>query len=283
MNLVQALAHAHTLGLARLDAQLLLLHTLGQAHNRAWLLAHDTDPLPPAQNEAFFALCQRRAQGQPLAYLTGEKEFFGLSLQITPAVLVPRPDTEALVEWALACGDTLQSAKPAEHTLRVIDLGTGSGAIALALKASRPHWHISGLDASPEALAVAQNNGHRLGLAVAWLQGNWLADLCNAPPDRFDLIVSNPPYIAPGDPHLAALHAEPITALVAPAQGLADISTIIQQAPEHLTPGGYLLMEHGHDQADAVQALMHEQGWGEVSSRCDLAGVRRCTGGRWPR
>ena len=269
--------------LDRLDAQLLLLHVLERPfHDRGWLLAHDTDRLAPEALTNYHALCQRRQLGEPVAYIVGEKEFFGLLLKVTPAVLVPRPDTETLVEWALECGDRLEKKRANGRPLRVIDLGTGSGAIALALKSVRPHWHISGLDASPEALVVARENGDSLGLPVQWIQGNWLVELPSGEATGivlFDLIVSNPPYIAPNDEHLPSLGAEPISALVAPDKGMADLATIVLQAPNHLNMGGTLLLEHGYDQAEGVQTLLRESGFLEVGSRCDLAGVQRCTGG----
>jgi release factor glutamine methyltransferase len=295
-TLAQALKAAQSApwNLDRLDAQLLLLHVLGRpAHERGWLLAHDTDTLVPEVLATYRELCQRRQSGEPVAYIVGEKEFFGLRLKVNPAVLVPRPDTETLVEWALECGDALEKSRANGTPLKVIDLGTGSGAIALALKSVRPHWHISGLDASAAALAVARSNGQALGLAIAWIQGNWLAPSQSAPPPSdeahprpaslgpFDLIVSNPPYIAPNDTHLEALHAEPLSALVALHHGLADLTTIVQQAPRHLNQGGYVLLEHGYDQAEAVQGLLRDSGLQQVTSRSDLAGVWRCTGGVW--
>ena len=272
MQLSQALAAAVALGLPRLDAQLLLLHALGRSpHERAWLLAHDSDELNTDAQNRFLALVQRRVGGEPLAYLTGIKEFFGLPLQVDARVLDPRPDTETLVEWALEC----MAALPAP---RVIDLGTGSGAIALALKHSRPDARVSAVDASAEALAVAQANAQRLGLDVAFRQGNWLAVMDGT----FDLIVSNPPYIAEGDPHLAALGHEPRQALTAGADGLDDIRTLAAQAPARLCPGGWLLLEHGWDQAAAVRALLLATGLQDVRSRQDLSGIERCSGGRLP-
>ncbi len=272
MQLSQALAAAAALGLPRLDAQLLLLHALGRPpHERAWLLAHDSDELNTDTQNRFLALVQRRVGGEPLAYLTGIKEFFGLPLQVDARVLDPRPDTETLVEWALE----RMAALPAP---RVIDLGTGSGAIALALKHSRPDAQVSAVDASAEALAVAQANAQRLGLDVAFRQGNWLAGMDGT----FDLIVSNPPYIAEGDPHLAALGHEPRQALTAGADGLDDIRTLAAQAPARLCPGGWLLLEHGWDQAAAVRALLAAAGLEAVQSRRDLNGIERCSGGRLP-
>ena len=274
LTLAQALAQAHTLGLARIDAQLLLLHALGRPDaGRAWLLAHDTDALSASAQANFLALCQRRAAGEPVAYLTGRKEFYGLALQVDARVLDPRPDTETLVDWAL------QVLEPIA-TPRVADLGTGSGAIALALQSQRSDAQVLAVDASPEALEVAQANGERLALPVRFAQGDWLLGLGEGA--VFDAIVSNPPYIAADDPHLAALTHEPLDALASGADGLDDIRTIAGQALPHLVPGGWLLLEHGWDQADAVQALLRATGFAEVQSRADLAGHARCTGGRRP-
>ncbi|KQO27317.1 peptide chain release factor N(5)-glutamine methyltransferase [Acidovorax sp. Leaf78] len=271
-TLAQALSQAHTLGLARIDAQLLLLHTLGRPDaGRAWLLAHDTDELDEAAQAQFIALCQRRAAGEPVAYLTGRKEFYGLALQVDARVLDPRPDTETLVDWALE----LIAPLPAP---RLADLGTGSGAIALALQSQRPTAQVLAVDASSDALAVAQANATRLGLPVHFRQGNWMAGLDSV---VFDAIVSNPPYIAAEDPHLAALTHEPLQALASGADGLEDIRTIVAQAPAHLVAGGWLLLEHGYDQAEAVRDLLRATGFAAVSSRQDLAGIERCSGGRW--
>ncbi|MDB5928524.1 MAG: [protein release factor]-glutamine N5-methyltransferase [Polaromonas sp.] len=274
----QALAAAQLLGLERLDAQLLLLHALGKpAGARAWLLAHDTDPLPPEAAQAFRALSLRRAAGEPLAYLVGAKEFFGLMLQVDARVLVPRPDTETLVEWSL---EVLQ-APGLQPALEVLDLGTGSGAIALAiahsLRAAGREAHITAVDASAGALEVARGNARRLGLAVDFIESAWLAQVHGS----FHLVASNPPYIASADPHLAALAHEPLQALAAGADGLDDIRRIIEEAPAHLLPGGWLLLEHGYDQAGPVRALLAAQGFAQVQSRLDLAGIARCSGGQW--
>ncbi|PIF29061.1 [protein release factor]-glutamine N5-methyltransferase [Acidovorax sp. 56] len=270
-TLAQALGQAHTLGLARIDAQLLLLHAVGRPDaGRAWLLAHDTDAMDEAVHAQFIALCQRRAAGEPVAYLTGRKEFYGLPLQVDTRVLDPRPDTETLVDWALEVLAPLTSP-------RVVDLGTGSGAIALALQSQRADAQVLAVDASADALAVAQANGKRLGLPVQFQPANWLEGVQGV----FDAIVSNPPYIANADPHLAALTHEPLQALASGTDGLDDIRTIVAQAPAHLRPGGWLLLEHGYDQAQAVQALLLAQGFRQVQSRTDLAGVDRCTGGCW--
>ena len=271
-SLTQALALAHTLGLARIDAQLLLLHTVGRAgSDRAWLLAHDTDAMDEAVHTQFIALCQRRLAGEPVAYLTGRKEFYGLPLQVDARVLDPRPDTETLVDWALEVIAPLASP-------RVVDLGTGSGAIALALQSQRTDARVLAVDASADALAVARANAERLGLPVQFHQADWLAGV----EGPFDAIVSNPPYIPSADPHLAALTHEPLQALASGADGLDDIRTIVAQAPTHLRPGGWLLLEHGYDQAEAVQALLATHGFAQVQSRNDLAGIARCTGGQWP-
>jgi release factor glutamine methyltransferase len=272
-----ALAAAQNLGLDRLDTQLLLLHALGKpASDRSWLLAHDTDELAPAVIELFRALSLRRADGEPLAYIVGSKEFFGLSLQVDKRVLVPRPDTETLVEWSL---DVLKSQGPA---LQVLDLGTGSGAIALAiahnLQVQGRQAQVTAVDASAQALAVARENARRLGLTVDFVESCWLAQVSAS----FHLIASNPPYIASADPHLAALTHEPLQALAAGADGLDDLRRITRQAPGHLLPGGWLLLEHGYDQAGQVRELLIRQGFLQVGSRCDLAGIERCSGGQWP-
>ena len=272
MTLQQALTTAQTQGLARIDAQMLLLHTLGRStSDRAWLITHDTDTLDPAVQERFEALCQRRLAGEPVAYLTGTKAFYGLELQVDARVLDPRPDTETLVDWALE----VLKGHPAP---RLLDLGTGSGAIALALQHQRPDATVLAVDASPDALAVAQANATRLGLAVQFRHGHWMEGLEGV----LDAIVSNPPYIPAADPHLAALTHEPLQALASGADGLEDLRTLIAQAPAHLKPGGWLLLEHGWDQADAVSALLRSAGLEQVQGRKDLAGIVRCSGGRWP-
>lgn len=263
---------AQRAGLPRLEAQLLLLHALGrQPHERAWLLAHGDAPLPSTAAQRYHALCARRLSGEPLAYLSGQREFYGLALQIDARVLDPRPDTETLVEWAL-------ERLPPDTPQRVLDLGTGSGAVALALQHERPTCQVTAVDASADALAVASANAQRLGLPVQCVLSHWM----DAVPGPFELIVSNPPYVADGDPHLADLTHEPLSALTSGTDGLDDIRQIIAQAPSRLTPGGWLLLEHGWDQAQAVQALLRQAGFEQVQSRQDLAGVDRCTGGMKP-
>ena len=236
---------------------------------RAWLLAHDLDALPEPGKLLFEALAQRRAVGEPIAYLTGHKQFYGLDLRVDARVLVPRPDTETLVDWAL-------EALAATGLRTVIDLGTGSGAIALALKHARRHLHVSATDCSADALEVAQANAQQLKLDVQFSRGAWLQGVAG----RFDLIVSNPPYIALHDPHLPALTHEPLQALVSGGDGLDDIRQIIAQAPAHLNAGGWLLLEHGFDQAAKVRSLLLGEGFRSVSSRCDLGGNERCSGGQ---
>lgn len=270
-TVAQALSAAAALGVERIDAQLLLLHALGRSSGeRAWLLAHDSDPLTADAAQCLQDSLLRRLAGEPVAYLLGEKEFHGLALQVDARVLVPRPDTETLVDWAL---ERLQGL----HEVRVIDLGTGSGAIALALQKARPDLQIHAVDASEDALAVARANGERLGLPVRFAHGDWL----DGAGTGYALIVSNPPYIRADDPHLPALRHEPLSALAAGADGLADIRRIVQAAPRHLADGGWLLLEHGHDQAADVRALLVAGGFQEVQSRKDLAGIERCSGGLW--
>jgi release factor glutamine methyltransferase len=276
-TLAHALFWARTQGLDTLDAQLLLLHALGRAeHDRAWLLAHDTDTLPDDAYAVLHAHMARRRQGEPVAYLTGHKEFYGLDLQVDARVLVPRPDTETLVDWALevlAMPDAQASSLPRS----AIDLGTGSGAIALALKHSCATLQMHALDYSHDALQVAQANAQRLRLEVQFHQGAWLGDITRT----FDIIVSNPPYIAAADPHLAALTHEPLQALASGADGLDDLRTILDQARTRLTPGGWLLLEHGYDQAALVRNLLIHAGYAQVQSRRDLAGTERCSGGQY--
>ena len=281
-TLAQALAQART-RIDALDAQMLLLHALGRpVHERAWLLAHDRDALDPAAAARYAALVERRAAGEPLAYLRGEREFFGLRLQVDARVLDPRPDTETLVHWAL---ERLAAGPTSSTPVRVLDLGTGSGAIALAIKHARPDLRVDAVDASADALVVARSNAQRLGLDVRFMQSDWFDGIEAMARDDgpgYDLIVSNPPYIARGDPHLPALAHEPLSALVAGVDGLDDIRRIVRDAPNRLRTGGWLLLEHGHDQADAVRALLADHGFVEIAGRDDLAGIARCSGGRRP-
>jgi release factor glutamine methyltransferase len=265
-----------------LDAELLLAHALGAS--RARLRSHPED-IPPADAAArFLSLVERRAAGEPVAYILGRKDFWTLELSVSPAVLVPRPETELLVERALALhprGEGI-SGEAIRGETSVADLGTGSGAIALALASARPEWRIVATDISPEALAVARANAAALGLArVELIQGDWLAGL---PGRRFHLLVSNPPYVAAGDPALSQpeLAREPRLALVAAEEGLAALRAIIRAAPEHLEPGGWLLLEHGATQAAAVAGALVARGFAQVRSHRDLAGRERMTEGQWP-
>jgi release factor glutamine methyltransferase len=261
-----ALAHAKHLGLERLDAQRLLGRVTGQT--RTWLIAHSDSALTAPQATALMAHYTRRAQGEPLAYLLGEKEFHGLMLKVTPDVLIPRPDTETLVDWAL--GLMAQVAQP-----RVIDLGTGSGAIALAIKHKYPGAHVSATDTSPAALAIARANAQRHHLDITLHQGDWWQAV--PPRERYDFILSNPPYIAGNDSHLSALQHEPAIALTPGGDGLSALRVLIQDAPEHLSPGGSVLLEHGYDQAPQVAALLEARGFVKITTRTDLGGNPRCT------
>ncbi len=284
-----ALTKAHALGVERLDAQWLLLHALDRpSQDRSWLLTHDEEPLTAAQVGAYDALLQRRVEGEPLAYLVGHQEFFGLNLQVDARVLVPRPDTETLVHWALDVLGGLATPDGGNGQLvdlvelvNLVDLGTGSGAVALALahrlRQRGQRARVLAVDASLDALQVARANALALELRVDFLPSNWLAQVKG----RHHLIVSNPPYVAAQDPHLAALHHEPLRALAAGPDGLDDLRTIIAQAPAHLVNGGWLLLEHGYDQATAVRDLLHQAGFVQLGSRPDLAGIMRCSGGRW--
>lgn len=273
MRVTEALALARELGVARLDAQLLLGHHLQRP--RGWLIAHDDATLDADAAATVEADLRRRAAGVPLAYLVGEREFHGLALRVTPAVLVPRPETELLVDWALERLDALAPAGAAT----VVDLGTGSGAVALAVKQDRPGVQVTATDAQPAALEVARDNAHRLGLALEFVAGDWWQPLAGR---RFDLAVSNPPYVAGEDPHLPALAHEPRSALTPEGDGLGALRRLIDGAPQHLNPGAWLLLEHGYDQADAVRRLLAERGFEPARTRRDLAGIERCTGARWP-
>ena len=240
---------------------------------RVYLLAHPERVLTQAEYAHYQSLLQRRLSGEPVAYILGQREFFGLSLKVTPTTLIPRPDTELLVELAV-------QRIPKQSPCKVLDLGTGSGAIALAIAHTCPQALVLACDASASALAVAQVNAQALGITnVGFAHSDWFAALSA---QRFDLIVSNPPYIAAGDRHLAQgdVRFEPASALASGADGLDDIRQIIRQASSHLLPGGWLLLEHGYDQAALVRGLLLEAKFEAVFSACDLAGIERASGGR---
>ena len=273
-----------TCGLPRLHAQVLLHHVSGL--NRAQQLAHPERALDAQTVARLDALAARLRAGEPLAYVTGEREFYGLSFQVTPAVLIPRPETELLVDLALQRLDAL----PSTATPRLLDLGTGSGAIAVAVAQARPQVQVWAADASAQALHVARGNAARLvdaarpGGPIHFAVSDWFAGLDDATP-RFDCIVSNPPYVAQHDPHLDALRHEPALALVGQqpnADGLGDIRRIVGAAPRFLQPHGWLLLEHGYDQAASVRNLLHAHGYGGIVSSRDLAGIERVTAGQCP-
>lgn len=259
--------------LPRLEVRMLLEHVLQKP--RAWLLAHDTDPLAPDVAAAFEVLLARRLAGEPMAYLLGHREFMGHRFRVTPDVLIPRPDTEVLVETALECVAGI--AGPA-----VLDLGTGSGAIAISIALARRDARVMASDVSAAALKVAAANAWDLTASVRFVEGSWF----DAVPagEGFDLIVSNPPYVANDDPHLdqGDLRFEPRGALTDGAGGLEDLGRIVAGAGPHLKPGAQLWMEHGWDQAQAVRGLLADAGFESVHSRHDLAGIERISGGRWP-
>ncbi|HET7031941.1 MAG TPA: peptide chain release factor N(5)-glutamine methyltransferase [Casimicrobiaceae bacterium] len=262
-------------GLVPLDAQVVLAHVL--AKERAWLVAHGDEPLTSGQQAAFFALAKRRRDGEPVAYLTGIREFWGLPLRVTPAVLIPRPETESLVELAL-------SRIPVDRELHLLDLGTGSGAIAIALAHERPHARMLATETSTEALAVAEDNARRLGIAnIEFARSDWYDGLPGAWRGiAFDLIASNPPYVAMDDPHLREgdVRFEPVVALASGVDGLAAIRQIVAGARAHLAPGGTLVVEHGYDQAERVRELFAAAGFDEIVGAKDLAGIPRVAAGR---
>jgi release factor glutamine methyltransferase len=255
----------------RLDAEVLLGSLLGAA--RSSLLMRGDEALRADTEQAFRELIARRASGVPVAYLTGMREFWSLPLKVTCDVLVPRPETELIVEQAL------ELLAPAHGAPAVLDLGTGSGAIALAVALERPRARIVGVDISEAAARVARDNANALGLTrIEWRVGSWFAAVPN---ERFDLILSNPPYIAAGDPALAALQAEPAVALIGGPTGLEQLSSIIAAAPSHLVPGGWLLTEHGADQAREVAALFESHHFQDIQSHEDYSGRPRLTRGRY--
>lgn len=252
------------------EARLLLGHVLGRPP--AWLIAHDDEVLDEDALLGFASLAARRAGGEPVAYLVGQREFFGREFEVSPAVLIPRPETELLVEIALA-------RVGADGAAAILDLGTGSGCLAVTLALELPKARVTAVDASAAALAVARQNAERHGINVRLLQADWFGALAG---ERFDLIVANPPYIAAADPHLSAgdLRHEPQMALSSGADGLDAIRHIVADAPAHLASGGHLLLEHGYDQAAAVEELMEAAGLAGREQHRDLAGIVRVSGGR---
>lgn len=255
---------------ARLEAQILAAHALGV--DRAWLIGHDRDALSPDQSNAIEKLISRREQGEPVAYILGEKEFYGRVFKVTPDVLIPRPETELLVETAL---ERLPRHRPA----RILDLGTGSGCIAITLALARPDSEVTAVDVSTHAIQLAEANARRLGVShCRFVVSDWYAGLNS---DRFDMIVSNPPYIDANDPHLAQedLRHEPQSALVSGSSGLDDIDTIVARAVYRLEQGGWLLFEHGYNQAVSCRALLINAGFDAVFNLTDMAGLPRVSGG----
>ncbi len=258
------------------EARLLLAHVLGR--NTAWLEAHREEVLDPATAARFAALVQRRGAGEPVAYLVGRREFYGRDFAVTPEVLIPRPETELLVELALEkLGDKVGSG----GTARLLDLGTGSGCLAITLALELPGMQVTAVDVSPAALTIARRNAARLGAEVAFFESDWFAAL---PPQSFELIVANPPYVAADDPHLAQgdLRFEPAAALTDHADGLTAIRRIVAEAPRWLGEGGWLFFEHGWDQGDAARELLCAAGFEAIEQRRDLAGIVRASGGRKP-
>lgn len=257
--------------LDRADVRVLLCHVL--RCETAHLITHPEASLTPAQQGEFGALVERRLAGEPVAYLTAEREFFGHRFRVSGAVLIPRPETELVVELAL-------ERLPPDRAASVLDLGTGSGCIAISIALARPRTRVHAVDLSSDALEVARENARILGVRnVTLQQSNWFAAVGGA---RFDIIVANPPYVAAGDPHLGRgdLRFEPSLALEGGGDGLAAIRDIVDAAPDFLEPGGWLFLEHGYDQAERVATLMRARGFGSVVSSPDLAGIYRVTGGR---
>ncbi len=260
---------------AAVDARLLLQH--GLKVNHAWLISHANDTLSDEQIDVFNALLQRRLAGGPMAYILGRREFYGLDLKTTKATLIPRPDTETLVEAALAKIST-------DNIVSVLDLGTGTGAIALAITSQRPQAKITAVDFSAAALEVAVENSQSLKLnQVEFIESTWFSAFSKDENNKFDVIVSNPPYISENDVHLSQgdLRFEPVSALASGVDGLDDIRIIIKQAPQYLNQGGWLMLEHGYDQAADVASLLSDRGFTQVSHVLDLAGIQRVTLGCW--
>lgn len=255
---------------ARIEARALAVHAWQVG--TAWLIAHDTDVPDGAQRAAFLALLDQRLAGRPVAYLTGAREFYGRPFLVTPDVLIPRPETELLVEQALR---HLLAGQPS----RVLDLGTGTGCVAVTLALERPHAIVTAVDRSPPALALAERNARALGATVRFLQSDWFSSLAG---ERFDLIVGNPPYVAAGDPHLGRgdVRFEPRGALAAGPDGFDDLCRIVRDAQAHLAPGGWLWLEHGFEQGELTRRLLREAGMENVATLPDAAGLPRISGGQ---
>lgn len=253
-----------------LETRILLTHALNMS--RVQLITQSERSLTAEEAQRLSALFQRRIHGEPIAYIVGEREFYGLALHVTPDVLIPRPETELLVELALE--------RPPQNG-RILDMGTGSGAIAIAIGHARPDVAVTALDVSEAALAVARRNAAHHGLNITFLQSDWYGALSN---QQFDVIVANPPYIVAGDTHLSQgdLRFEPIGALTDHGDGLSALRAIVDGARKHLANGGWLLMEHGYDQASAVRELLSARGFIDVQSWQDLAGIERASGGKAP-
>jgi release factor glutamine methyltransferase len=266
---------AATIGLEKREARLeaRVLAAFAWQVDRAWLIAHDTDLLGDPQVPIFQSLLARRLVGEPVAYILGEKEFYGRMFKVTPDVLIPRPETELLVETALKC-------LPNERPARILDIGTGSGCIALSLALERPDCSVTAVDLSARALTIAQENAHRLHAQAQLLHSNLFDSLGDA---CFDLIISNPPYIPASDPHLRQgdVRFEPKLALTAGAEGLDTLKPLVWAAPHHLVSGGWLMLEHGWDQQDSCHSLLVESGFMKVQCLLDLAGHGRLTLGQW--
>lgn len=251
--------------LDNLDSQLLLGYVLQQP--RSFVLAHPEYVLTPAQQQQFQQLMLRRQQGEPIAYILGQQEFWSLNLTVTPEVLIPRPETELVIELLLTNFSN-------EQSLAILDLGTGSGAIALALADEKPTWQITATDKSTAALDIAQQNAQDLKIEnIIFKHSDWFNDITQ----QYNVIVSNPPYIAADDVHLSALQYEPKSALIADDNGLAEYQKIIAQAKAHLQPEGLLFLEHGYQQADAIQALLQQHGFNNITTVNDLANLPRVT------